>query len=123
MSKSDEGQSTIGSLRTVDAARGIVITVIAAVIGHFVLTPSSGPGLGGPAVSRYGLTMLLVAIVLQIVLLVGRPLIARYERAHGLDGQISPVAIHVFQLVADGLTVLLFALAVFGGITQSESNI
>ena len=110
-------RSSLDSLRLADAARGIVITVIAAVIGYFVLAPS------GRAVSRFTMSMLVVGGCLQAAIVFARPLLARFERAHGLEGQVSPMAIHVSTLLADGLTVLLFALAVFGGIARSESGL
>lgn len=115
--------SAPGSLRAVDAARGLVISVIAAVIGYFVLVPAPDAAPRALSLSPNGLAMLLVGLVLQLALLFGRPLLARFERAHGLEGQVSPVALHVVQLLADGVTVLLFALAVFGGIFRLSDGI
>jgi hypothetical protein len=56
-------------------------------------------------------------------MLLGNWLVGRYERAHGLEGQLAPTARHILGLVADGVSVLLFALAVFGGIAGAALSI
>lgn len=123
MARNDNRHTTINSLRAVDAARGAIITVIAGVVGYFALAPAPKPGQGELSISPTGLSMLLIGITLQLAILFGRPLIARFERARGLEGQVSPIAFHVFQLLADGLTVLLLALAVFGGIARFVDSV
>jgi hypothetical protein len=117
----DRSNSPHQALRAADAARGILITVVIGVIGYFGLFPTPGPEQGRPFLSRTGLVMLLIGVGLQLAVLVGRRLIGKLEMAWGVDGQLSPMAVHILQLVADGLTVLVFALAVFGGISQAES--
>jgi hypothetical protein len=115
--------ATANSLRATDAARGVLITVIIGVVGYFAVMPSPQPAQGGFWITHNGLTMLLIAIALQLAIIFGRPLLARIERAQGMDGQISPMVIHVLQLLADGATVLLFALAVFGGLSAFNDSI
>ena len=119
----DNRSSATSSFRTVDTARGMLITVVVTMIGYFAVIPAPAPGQGGFFITHNGLAMLLIGAVLQLVIIFGRPLIARFERAQGMEGQISPMVIHVLQLLADGLTILLFAVAVFGGISQVESGI
>jgi len=118
---SGEMQPESNPWRALDAARGLLITLIGGVIGYFAIVPA-------PASSRFwishnGLLQLSIGVALQLAIVVGRPLLTRYERAHGLEGQLSPMLIHVLQLVADGASVLLFALAVFGGIASFENGI
>lgn len=62
---------------------------------------------------------LLVGIGLQLLVLVVRRLVAGREGARALP----PAAMPVFELVVDGITVLLFALATFRGIGHSLSGI
>jgi hypothetical protein len=116
--KPDDPNSANRSFQTVDMARGIVITAIMAIVGYVAWPAGPKAAQDGPTISTTGIQMLLVAAGMQAVLLFGRPLMLRFERAHGLEGQLSPWLIHVVQLLADGVTVLLFALAVFGSIAR-----
>jgi hypothetical protein len=111
------------SLSAVDAARGVIITVVVTLVGYISLAPADEPNRTGLSISNTGLGMLLVGVGLQLAILFSRPLINRFERASGLEGQLSPVVVHILKLIADGLTVLLFALAVFGGIARFEDNL
>jgi hypothetical protein len=63
-----------------------------------------------PQSSTGSRTMLIVGLVVQVVVLVARALATR----HG--GEISATAIAVVELIADGVTVFLFALATYMGI-------
>ena len=118
-----DNRSAANSFRTIDAARGLLITVTIGIVGYFAVIPPPASGQSAFSITHSGLSMLLVGVVLQLAIIFSRPLVARFERARGMEGQISPMVIHVLQLLADGLTVLLFALAVFGGITQAASSI
>lgn len=62
--------------------------------------------------------MILIGIGLQVMVLMGRLLSERYERSHGLPDQLSPIVVYVLELVADGVTVLLFALATYAPLLQ-----
>jgi hypothetical protein len=55
-------------------------------------------------------TMLIVGLVVQAIVLVARALAKR------LDGETAAAAIAIVELIADGVTVLLFALATYLGI-------
>jgi len=120
---SDNPPSTVNSLRAADAVRGLLITVIIGIVGYFAIIPPPASGKSTFSITHNGLSMLLIGAVLQLAIIFSRSLIARFERAQGMEGQLSPMVIHILQLLADGVTVLLFALAVFGGITQAESSI
>ena len=108
-------------LRTEDVVRGVLIAVISAVAGYWILVPAEDAALGPFEGKR--LAYIGVAIALQLGVLAGNWLVRRYERAHGMEGQIAPDARHVLQLLADGVSVLLFALAVFGGIVGAANTI
>lgn len=120
MNLSNRKPSAFGA---VDTMRGMVIAAITVLIGYFALLPEPGLAIGGLSVSRTGLYMMAVAAGLQVAILVARPLVARFENAHRLQGQLSPTVIHFLLLLADGLTVLLFALAVFGGIARFQDSV
>ena len=57
--------------------------------------------------------MLLIGIGLQLLVLIARRIAAAYERKAGPAGALSPLALFVFELIVDGVTVLLYALATF----------
>lgn len=96
--------------------------VIAYGIGAFtlLLARDDGPTAGAP---RQVLYMVLTGLGLQALLLVVRTLTARYERAAGLEVQLSPLAVYLFELIADGVTVFLFALATYRGILQYAGGV
>lgn len=66
---------------------------------------------------------LLTGLGLQALLFIVRRLTARYERAVGLEGQLSPFAVYLFELIVDAVTVFLFALATFRGFLQYSNAI
>jgi hypothetical protein len=110
------------SLRAQDLVRGILIGVISLVAGYWILTPPQD-GAAQARMSPGSITLIVIGIALQVVVITGDWLVRRYERAHGLEGQVAPQARHILQLLADGVSVLLFALAVFGGIVGAASSI
>jgi len=83
-------------LRVSSAARGWAIAGFIAVYGWFAQQP-------GASLS----SMFLVGAVLQIIVIALR----RYVPANQ-----QPMAMHIVEMVADGATVLSFAMGVFGGI-------
>jgi hypothetical protein len=52
-----------------------------------------------------------------------RRLITRYDHARGHDGQTASVVMYSCELLVDGITVLLFAVATFRGIGQFASAV
>jgi len=59
-----------------------------------------------------------VGVALQAALLLIRMVVTRYERSRGLEGLLSPLAIYLFELLVDAVTVALFAIATFRGIAE-----
>lgn len=57
---------------------------------------------------------LLIGAALQLIVIVLR----RWVPAEG-----QPVAMYVFEMLADGITVLMFALGVFGGIHRVAAEV
>jgi hypothetical protein len=64
-------------------------------------------------------TLMLWGVGVQIAVIVARQLIERQVR----DPAISSQALTVVELLADGVTVALFAIATFGGIMRLEQQI
>ncbi len=90
------------ALRLRSSARGIVIVVILFVYGWLVRQPQ-GAFIEG----------LLIAAALQAGVLLAR----RFAPVARL-----PQAVYILELLADGVTVLLFALGVLGGIATPPSD-
>ena len=108
-------------LRAEDAVRGVLIGVISVAAGFWILRPAEGSG-RAPATGGQ-VAMIAIAVGLQLAVFAGNWLVRRWERVHGMEGQVAPHARHVLQLLADGASVLLFALAVFGGIGGAALSI
>lgn len=81
--------------------RGVVIAVMIAFYGWFMHVPTGS-----------GSVSLLAAAGVQLLVIALR----RFVPADRL-----PQALYVFEFVADGVTVLLFALGVFGGIARTTA--
>jgi len=105
-----------------DAVRGVLIAVVSAVTGYVAIHPP-GENEAGFSLSPRSLAMIAIGIALQLGVIGGNWLARRYERAHGIEGQLAPMARYILQLLADGVSVLLVALAVFGGIFATASSI
>jgi hypothetical protein len=85
-------------LRIDTRVRGVVITALIAGYGWLFRQPQGSFA-----------EALLVAAVLQVAVI----LLRRWVPAEN-----QPVALYVFEMIADGLTVLMFALGVFGSINR-----
>jgi hypothetical protein len=113
MNMRSDPRTDAGHRRTLDGER-IYGAVRTALIGYGVVAftyfnVSSGSGLttqGAPG-------FVLIGLGLQLFLVVARALIKRYTPDGATQGMI------ILELVADGATVLLFAMATFGGIGQT----
>jgi hypothetical protein len=64
-------------------------------------------------------TLMLWGLGMQIAVIVARKLIERQVR----DPQIASKTLMLLELVADGLTVALFAIATLGGIMRFEEQV
>ena len=90
--------STAQDLRVASWIRGIFIGALIVAYGWFVRGPQAS------------LTAsFLVGVVLQLAIVVARRLV---------PAGALPQAQDVFEMIADGVTVLMFALGVFGGIAH-----
>jgi hypothetical protein len=89
-------------LRLSSRVRGVLITALIAGYGWLVGQPQGSFTEG-----------LLIAAVLQVAVILIRRWVP--PAAH-------PAAMHVFELIADAITVLLFALSVLGGINHMAAT-
>ena len=64
-------------------------------------------------------TLMLWGIGVQVAVILVRQLIQRQVR----DAALANTALRVLELVADGVTVALFAIATLGGIMQIENQV
>jgi len=64
-------------------------------------------------------TLILVGLGIQAIRWVALRTVAAYEKEHGLEGVLSPNVMSIVDLVIDGVTVLLFALATFRSIMNA----
>jgi len=97
--------------------------IIAYGVGVMTVLLARGGGDSSAIPPRQVLYMVLTGLGLQALLLVVRALVARYERAAGMEGHLAPLAVFLFELIADSVTVFLFALATYRGILQYASGI
>jgi hypothetical protein len=90
-------------MRLSSRVRGVVITALIAGYGW----------LFGQAQGSFAETLLIAAVLQAVVIL-----LRRWVPAEG-----QPAAMYAFEMIADGITVLLFALGVFGGIHGMAAGI
>jgi hypothetical protein len=88
-------------LRLSSAVRAVIIGVLIAAYAFALRLPGASLAL-----------TLLIAAGLQVAVLILRKFVPTY---------LMPQALHVFELLVDGVTVLLFALGVFGGMLRFGS--
>jgi hypothetical protein len=103
-------------LRLQTSIRGAIIGY--GIAAYALLVPASPVGALSPFPTFDGKAMLLIGLVLQGMVLTGRALARRYEDAHLLQHEVTPLVVFVLELVADGVTVLLFALATYAPLVQ-----
>lgn len=116
-------RSAYERLRLHGAIRGAIIAYGIGVFTFFFSRPmvsAESPAIS-PAAGIF--QMLLVGVGLQLLVLVVRRLAASYERVPGREGYLSPLAVFLFELLVDGVTVLLFAVATLRGIAQYVSGV
>lgn len=98
-----------------DGIRGAIIALLAVSLA-FVPGVPNAPVAPTPVLIGIGLS-------LQCLLLAVRWFVRRQERIHGVDGAWLPTVQQVGTLVADGLTVLLVAIALFQGMLDRATAI
>lgn len=97
------------ALRAASRVRGILIAYGVAALG-WMFSRASPDGPSG-AVTLFG-----IGLGVQLAFLIARRLVKRYEREHGMANAFYPQATYVLGLLADGVTVLLFAIGTFRAI-------
>ena len=108
--KLHESLAVEASIRSAIIGYGIAAyTLVVPRVPH--VAPGPLPGLSTGA-------MFAIGVGLQLLIVGGRLLASRYERSHGFADQISPLVTYVLELVADGVTVLLFALGTYAPLLQ-----
>jgi hypothetical protein len=75
------------------------------------------------AASSDNLYLIAVGIGVQLAAWIAKWFAARYEREHGMSGMLTPVVASIVQLIIDGVTVMLFAIATFRSIALVPSSI
>jgi hypothetical protein len=103
-----------GQLRLAGAFRGAIITYGIAAYALFVRWPAPDPAAAGLLASTP--QMVLAGLALQASIFIVRRFTDGSPSDERPDEPFSPRAAYLFELVADGVTVLLFALATYGRI-------
>jgi hypothetical protein len=104
-----------GSIRTVIIGYGVA--------GLGLLLFRHGPLPAATPVPRQVLYILLTGLALQALLFMVRTVTARYERATGLEGYLSPLVLYIFELIVDAVTVFLFAWATYRGLLAFANDL
>jgi hypothetical protein len=116
-SRSTEKLSVVGTVRGVIIAYGI---------GAYILI-SRNLGLSSQRdTASFGespLSLILIGLGVQAVRWVVMQVVVRYEKTHDVEGVFSPTVMYGVDLVIDGVTVLLFAVATLRGISGVAASI
>jgi hypothetical protein len=97
---------TPGALRRSGAVRSAIIAYGIAAYSWFVTRPDAS----------VAMPMFLVGVAIQVLVLVAGVVAKRQ------GGEVAATALPIVELVADGITVLLFALATYQGILQRTAS-
>lgn len=92
-------------------------------VGAFAWLQSTILPVDADASSHGYLQAIGVGLGLQILLIAVRMAVKRYERVHRMENELAPQAMFIFELLADGVTVLLFAISTFGAVAKLPSGI
>jgi hypothetical protein len=101
--------------------RGALITYGIAAYAYLVPQPLGSASSPFPALDSP--QMLLIGIASQVLVLAGRGFAKRQEGARGPDERAALGAVFVLELLADGITVLMFALATYGPILRFANEV
>jgi len=69
------------------------------------------------------LTTIAIGVGIQLAMMLLKASVRRFEKAHGLEGQLYPTALAIIDLLADAVTVLLFAISTFRAITALPADL
>jgi hypothetical protein len=115
--------SKANSLSVAGTVRGLIIAYgigAYALISRNLGTASRGETL---PFSESPLNLILVGLGVQALRWVVMQVVARYEKAQGVEGALSPTVMYGIDLVIDGVTVLLFAVATFRSISGVAASV
>lgn len=111
--------STPDQIRRYGAARTALITYGIAAYTYLLARPGPDGGARAFGVGASASSFVLSGIALQVLLIVARLVIKRVTS----DQEVAAQALGIFELVADGVTVLLFAMATFGAIAHAPEEL
>jgi hypothetical protein len=104
------------SLRMSTLARGVLITYGVALFSWLFSSKL-------PQAESSGLFAIGLGLGLQVLVLLARVVVKRYEREHGMHGELYPQAMYIVEMIADAITVALFAISTFNAIARFPANI
>ena len=111
------------SLRVSGAVRGLIIAY--GIGAYAVISQKLGPASRSESssFSDSPLNLILIGLGVQLVRWAVMWAVGRYEKANDLEGALSPTVMYGLDLVIDGVTVLLFAVATFQSISGVASRV
>ena len=111
------------SLRVAGTVRGLVIAY--GIGAYAVISQKLGPSSRSESgsFSDSALNLIVIGLGVQFVRWAVLWAIGRYEKAHDIEGALSPTVMYGVDLVIDGVTVLLFAVATFQSISGFASRV
>jgi hypothetical protein len=118
--RSGESSSPYEKLRVQGSYRAAFIGYGIAILTLFL---SSTRAAEAASIPRQVFYMLGIGLGLQALLFAVRMLTARYERAAGLEGYLSPLAVYIFELAVDAVTVSLYAWATYRGLLAYATDL
>jgi hypothetical protein len=104
------------SLRMSTLARGVLITYGVALFSWLFSSRF-------PQSESSGLFAIGLGLGLQVLVLIARAVVKRYEREHGMQGELYPQAMYIVEMIADAITVALFAISTFNAIARIPASI
>ena len=105
--------------RRYGAARTALITYGIAAYTYLLARPGPADDAKAFGVGASASSFVLSGIVLQVLLIAARLVIKRVTN----DRDITAQALGILELIADGVTVLLFAMATFGAIAHAPEEL
>ncbi|MEO8186777.1 MAG: hypothetical protein ABI580_05360, partial [Burkholderiaceae bacterium] len=110
--------AVVASLSARRYTAALIALVAVAIFGAYSVTAALGSATGGEA-SGSAHTLVLGGLALQVLLIAARALI----KHKASESEAAAQGLMVLELVADGVTVFLFAWATLGAVIQASSNV